>query len=58
MGGGGGGEEGEGLSLQDTPTWALATVCFVFISLGIFIDHLIHLFGRVSYSMPLRFKQG
>lgn len=46
MGGGGGGEGTESLSLQDTPTWALATVCFVFISLGIFIDHLIHLFGR------------
>ncbi|KAI4383813.1 hypothetical protein MLD38_009611 [Melastoma candidum] len=30
-------------SLQETPTWALATVCFVFISLSIFIEHLIHL---------------
>ncbi|KAI4385503.1 hypothetical protein MLD38_003521 [Melastoma candidum] len=30
-------------SLQETPTWALATVCFVFISFSIFIDHLIHL---------------
>ncbi|GMN24639.1 hypothetical protein TIFTF001_000651 [Ficus carica] len=30
-------------SLQDTPTWALATVCFIFISLSIFIEHLIHL---------------
>ncbi|KAA8550423.1 hypothetical protein F0562_002107 [Nyssa sinensis] len=34
------------LSLQDTPTWALATVCFVFISVGILIEHLIHLLGR------------
>ncbi|KAI4322239.1 hypothetical protein L6164_021950 [Bauhinia variegata] len=30
-------------SLQDTPTWALATVCFVIISVSIFIDLLIHL---------------
>ncbi|KAF5744688.1 putative MLO [Tripterygium wilfordii] len=29
-------------SLQDTPTWALATVCFVFVALSIFIEHLIH----------------
>ncbi|CAI9105137.1 OLC1v1003996C2 [Oldenlandia corymbosa var. corymbosa] len=33
-------------SLQETPTWALATVCFVFISLGIAIEHLIHLIGH------------
>ncbi|PIN03208.1 hypothetical protein CDL12_24271 [Handroanthus impetiginosus] len=30
-------------SLQETPTWALATVCFVFIFLGLFIEQLIHL---------------
>ncbi|XP_051152986.1 MLO-like protein 3 [Andrographis paniculata] len=33
-------------SLLHTPTWAVATVCFVFIFLGIFIDHLIHLVGH------------
>ncbi|XAR60462.1 hypothetical protein NMG60_11033859 [Bertholletia excelsa] len=33
-------------SLQETPTWALATVCFFFIFLGIFIEHLIHLLGQ------------
>ncbi|XP_057954438.1 MLO-like protein 3 isoform X2 [Malania oleifera] len=33
-------------SLQDTPTWALATVCFVFISVSIFIEHLIHLLSH------------
>ncbi|KAK4441161.1 MLO-like protein 3 [Sesamum alatum] len=33
-------------SLQETPSWALATVCFVFIFLGIFIEHLIHLAGH------------
>ncbi|KAL5764107.1 hypothetical protein ACOSP7_016455 [Xanthoceras sorbifolium] len=33
-------------SLQETPTWALATVCFVFISLSIFIEHLIDLLSK------------
>ncbi|KAL3518359.1 hypothetical protein ACH5RR_020948 [Cinchona calisaya] len=40
-GGGGGGAPSR--SLQETPTWALATVCFIFIFLGIFIEYLIHL---------------
>ncbi|KAJ7947786.1 MLO-like protein [Quillaja saponaria] len=30
-------------SLEQTPTWALATVCFIFIFVSIFIEHLIHL---------------
>ncbi|XP_010264740.1 PREDICTED: MLO-like protein 3 [Nelumbo nucifera] len=30
-------------SLQETPTWALAAVCFGFISLSIFLEHSIHL---------------
>ncbi|KAA8544018.1 hypothetical protein F0562_021805 [Nyssa sinensis] len=33
-------------SLQETPTWALATVCFIFIFLGLFIEQLIHLLGH------------
>ncbi|KAK6138075.1 hypothetical protein DH2020_028190 [Rehmannia glutinosa] len=33
-------------SLEVTPTWALATVCFVFIFLGICIEYLIHLAGH------------
>lgn len=45
----GGGGTGTSRSLQETPTWALATVCFIFISFGIFIEHLIHLLGHVSY---------
>ncbi|KAG8371350.1 hypothetical protein BUALT_Bualt13G0078600 [Buddleja alternifolia] len=40
------GEGGINRSLQETPTWALATVCFIFIFLGIFIEHLIHLAGH------------
>ncbi|XP_031267286.1 MLO-like protein 3 [Pistacia vera] len=33
-------------SLQVTPTWAVATVCFIFISFSILIEHLIHLLGN------------
>ncbi|KAI9194206.1 hypothetical protein LWI28_003965 [Acer negundo] len=33
-------------TLEDTPTWALATVCFVFISISIFIEYLIHLLAN------------
>lgn len=44
------GDEGGGgaanRSLQETPTWALATVCFIFIFFGIFIEHLIELAGH------------
>uniref|UniRef100_A0A5B7AJ27 MLO-like protein n=1 Tax=Davidia involucrata TaxID=16924 RepID=A0A5B7AJ27_DAVIN len=42
----GGGGENTTRSLQDTPTWALATVCFFFIFLGLFIEQLIHLLGH------------
>ncbi|KAM6578828.1 hypothetical protein CsatB_030665 [Cannabis sativa] len=35
----------ESRSLQDTPTWAVATVCLVFISISIFIEQLIHILG-------------
>ncbi|CAL5436007.1 unnamed protein product [Camellia sinensis] len=46
----GGGGGGEGVStprtLQVTPTWAVATVIFIFIFVGIFIEYLIHLLGH------------
>lgn len=41
--GGGGSTSSPSRTLLDTPTWALAIVCFIFIFLGIFIEHLIHL---------------
>lgn len=50
-GGGGGGSP----TLLNTPTWALATVCFIFIFFGIFIEHLIHLLSHVSNYMLLYF---
>ncbi|XP_022756687.1 MLO-like protein 3 [Durio zibethinus] len=33
-------------SLQQTPTWAVATVCFVIIAFSILIEHLIHLIAK------------
>ncbi|XAR59772.1 hypothetical protein NMG60_11015736 [Bertholletia excelsa] len=42
----GGGGESTSPTLQETPSWALATVCFVFIFLGIFVEHLIHLLAH------------
>ncbi|KZV07117.1 MLO-like protein 3 [Dorcoceras hygrometricum] len=30
-------------SLEETPSWAVATVCFVFIFLGLCVEYLIHL---------------
>lgn len=39
-----------GRSLEITPTWALATVCFVFIFTGIIIEHSIHLLTNVIYT--------
>lgn len=35
-------------SLEKTPTWAVATVCFVLISLSILIEHLLHLLAQVT----------
>lgn len=41
-------------SLQYTPTWALATVCFIFIFLGLFVEHSIHLLGHVSNDLSCK----
>ncbi|KAL7115732.1 hypothetical protein ACP275_04G199300 [Erythranthe tilingii] len=41
MAGGGGGR-----SLEQTPTWAVAVVCFVLVSVSIVIEYIIHLIGK------------
>ncbi|PSR89983.1 MLO-like protein [Actinidia chinensis var. chinensis] len=41
MAGGGGGR-----SLEVTPTWAVAVVCFVLVAVSIVIEHIIHLIGQ------------
>ncbi|XP_050242918.1 MLO-like protein 3 [Quercus robur] len=35
-----------GASLQFTPTWAVATVCFCFIFISIILEHVIHLLSQ------------
>lgn len=41
MAGGGGGR-----SLEETPTWAVAVVCFVLVAVSIVIEYIIHLIGK------------
>ncbi|KAG8644577.1 hypothetical protein MANES_11G142400v8 [Manihot esculenta] len=41
MAGGGGGR-----SLEETPTWAVAIVCFVLVLISIIIEYIIHLIGK------------
>lgn len=41
MAGGGGGR-----SLEQTPTWAVAVVCFVLVAISILIEHILHLIGK------------
>lgn len=36
-----------GRSLEETPTWAVAVVCFILVLVSIFIEHIIHLIGKV-----------
>lgn len=36
----------EGASLETTPTWAVATVCFVMIALSLLMEHAIHLLSK------------
>ncbi|PSR95177.1 MLO-like protein [Actinidia chinensis var. chinensis] len=36
---------GGGRSLEQTPTWAVAVVCFVLVAISIVIEHIIHLIG-------------
>ncbi|CAL1403400.1 unnamed protein product [Linum trigynum] len=35
-----------GRSLEETPTWAVAAVCFVLVLISIIIEHIIHLIGK------------
>lgn len=39
-------EETSGRSLEQTPTWAVAVVCFVLVAISIVIEHIIHLIGK------------
>lgn len=35
-------------TLEETPTWAVAVVCFVLLAVSILIEHIIHAIGKVS----------
>lgn len=48
MAGGGGGR-----SLEQTPTWAVAVVCFVLVAVSIVIEHILHLIGKVLIPYPI-----
>ncbi|KAL1345421.1 hypothetical protein HN51_019169 [Arachis hypogaea] len=37
---------GGGRSLEETPTWAVALVCFVLLLISIFMDHIFHLIAK------------
>lgn len=36
-------------TLEETPTWAVAVVCFVLLAISILIEHIIHAIGKVSF---------
>ncbi|KAK8697430.1 hypothetical protein V6N13_113580 [Hibiscus sabdariffa] len=37
---------GGGRSLEETPTWAVAVVCFVLVLISIIIEHILHMIGN------------
>ncbi|MCD7457423.1 hypothetical protein HAX54_035046 [Datura stramonium] len=41
-------EEEEGRSLEQTPTWAVAVVCFALVAISIVIEFIIHLIGKIA----------
>jgi len=38
-------------SLKETPTWAVAAVCSVFIIISVLIEHGIHSLGKVLHPL-------
>lgn len=41
--------------LDETPTWAVAMVCFVLVVISLFIEQLIHHLGEVNIHLPFIF---
>jgi hypothetical protein len=39
--------------LLKTPTWAVAVVCFVLVIVSLFIEHIIHIIGKVRFNIYL-----
>lgn len=47
------GEEVKERTLEETPTWAVAVVCFVLLAISILIEHGIHKVGAVCSLLNL-----
>lgn len=45
-------------TLEETPTWAVAVVCFVLLAISIVIEHIIHAIGKVSYAYGSFYTKG
>lgn len=39
--------EGEGASLEDTPTWVVASVCTVIVVISLGVERFLHYLGKV-----------
>ena len=40
-------------TLEETPTWAVAVVCFMLVLISIFVEHIIHIIGKVRLPVYL-----
>jgi len=43
------GGEGEGTSLEFTPTWVVAAVCTVIVGISLAVERLLHFTGKVCF---------
>lgn len=41
------------ITLETTPTWAVAVVCFILITISIIIEHALHLLAKVCLTLSL-----
>lgn len=44
-------------TLEETPTWAVAVVCLVLVLISIFVEHIIHIIGKVMLPIYLSVRQ-
>lgn len=45
------------ITLETTPTWAVAVVCFILITISILIEHALHLLAKVRLTLSLSLYQ-
>lgn len=45
----GGGQQGEAVTLEYTPTWVVALVCTVIVGLSLFAERILHYAGKVCF---------